>query len=130
MAKGESGFKKTAANSRIESLQSLSDKIKSIDKKIQKLQDESAQVLSSRENSWDSAPPRYHEISQEIRELKNKQTDLRYEREKLRTKDEPKTTKTFVNSFGEATKREITSASYERAQRRLDKQIWSRFKGR
>lgn len=33
--------------------------------------------------------------------------------------------KTFVNSYGEATKRNITSSSYENAQRRLNKQMMS-----
>jgi ribosomal protein S18 len=33
--------------------------------------------------------------------------------------------KTFVNSFGEATKREITNTSYEKQQRRLSKEIFN-----
>lgn len=37
--------------------------------------------------------------------------------------------KTFVNSYGEATTRYITSATYERAQKRLDKETQSRMKG-
>lgn len=36
---------------------------------------------------------------------------------------EPLKPKTFVNSFGEATTRDITSASYKRAQKRLDKDV-------
>ena len=36
----------------------------------------------------------------------------------------------FVNSFGEATKRYITSTTYERAQKRLDREIQSRLEGR
>lgn len=36
---------------------------------------------------------------------------------------QPLKAKTFVNSFGEATTRYITSASYERAQKRLDKDV-------
>ena len=31
--------------------------------------------------------------------------------------------KTFVNSYGEATKREITTATYDRQQKRLDREI-------
>ena len=31
--------------------------------------------------------------------------------------------KTFVNSFGEATKREITNISYDKQQKRLSKEI-------
>ena len=40
-----------------------------------------------------------------------------------RKKPDEKKQKTFVNSFGEATTREITSASYTRAQRRMEKDI-------
>lgn len=43
---------------------------------------------------------------------------------------QPTSKKTFVNAFGEATTREITSASYKRAQARLNKEIDSRMKGR
>lgn len=38
------------------------------------------------------------------------------------------TTRIFVNSDGEATSRRITSQSYEQAQRRLQRDIDSRFK--
>lgn len=41
----------------------------------------------------------------------------------------PKPTRTFVNGFGEATHRYITSDTYERAQRRMDKEIQG-FMGR
>lgn len=37
--------------------------------------------------------------------------------------------KTFVNSFGEATDRYVTSPSYERSRRRNEKEIQSRMKG-
>jgi len=48
------------------------------------------------------------------------------EREKKRKqqKEQP-VTKTFVNSYGEATTREITSSTYKRQQKRLNKQIMS-----
>ena len=132
MAKGESGFSKTGkSNSGGDNEQSLTERIKKLDQKIKTLQDESIQVLNSRENSFDPTPQRYYEIAREVRELKDERLNLDKKRaEIIRNNRSEKETKTFVNSFGEATKREITSASYERAQRRLDKQIWSRFKGR
>lgn len=43
--------------------------------------------------------------------------------------EQSKPPKTFVNSFGEATHKYITSSTYERAQKRLEKQIFS-FLGR
>lgn len=38
-------------------------------------------------------------------------------------KSEPAEKKTFVNGYGEATSREITSTTYERAQKRLTKSV-------
>lgn len=130
MAKGESGFSKTG-KSNSDNEQALTERIKKLEQKIKTLQDESIQVLKSRENSFDPTPQRYYEIAREVRGLKDERLELDKKRaEIIRNKRSQRETKTFVNSFGEATKREITSASYERAQRRLDKQIWSRFKGR
>lgn len=93
------------------------------------MQEESLQVLNSRENSFDPVPRRYYDLTEKVREKQKTLFSLQEERAELRRKKEP-TPRTFVNNFGEATKREITSASYERAQKRLDKQIWGRFKGR
>lgn len=56
-----------------------------------------------------------------------------YKREAERKKESAasvKSKKTFINSFGEATKREITSATYERARRRRERQAQSVFMGR
>ena len=36
--------------------------------------------------------------------------------------------KTFVNSFGEATTREITNTTYKKAQKRLERQMMRFFK--
>lgn len=41
----------------------------------------------------------------------------------------PKPARTFINGFGEATHKYITTTTYERAQRRLDKEIFG-FLGR
>lgn len=54
-----------------------------------------------------------------IRELQELELQ---ERTITKTKED---TKTFVNSFGEATKRNITSLSYERAEKRNKKRILS-----
>jgi hypothetical protein len=44
-------------------------------------------------------------------------------------KSEPAEKKTFVNGYGEATDREITSTTYERAQKRLTKSVEGWFMG-
>lgn len=58
-----------------------------------------------------------------LRELQSEQ-DKRYN-QSLQTGGP----RTFVNSYGEATTREITSASYKRSQRRLDDEIDRRMRG-
>ena len=45
-------------------------------------------------------------------------------------KSEPVEKKTFVNGYGEATHREITSSTYERAQKRLTKSVEGWLSGR
>ena len=45
-------------------------------------------------------------------------------------KSEPAEKKTFVNGYGEATSREITSTTYERAQKRLMKSVEGWLTGR
>ena len=47
---------------------------------------------------------------------------------KLLEKEGNKKEETFVNSFGEATKREITNTTYKKSQKRLERQIMSFIK--
>ncbi|MGL6201613.1 MAG: hypothetical protein ACRC3H_22075 [Lachnospiraceae bacterium] len=67
----------------------------------------------------------WREGSRKIKELIDKQNKLRDTRRKLTPPPAGREYKTFVNGFGEATTREITSLTYERAQKRLDKEILS-----
>lgn len=60
----------------------------------------------------------------------NKQMDAEAEKVREARLKEPKEHKVFVNGYGEATTRYITSQSYERAQKRLDKEIQNRMKGK
>lgn len=64
-----------------------------------------------------------------MRNLLNKQTDLLNRKRQLleeQMQDEDKVfNKVFVNSFGEATKREISNVTYEKQQRRLVKEVAS-----
>lgn len=45
-------------------------------------------------------------------------------------KTQPQAARTFVNAYGEATTRYVTSGTYERALKRTQKEIESRLKGR
>jgi hypothetical protein len=60
--------------------------------------------------------------SKRLKELLNKLYEMEKE---VRESPLNETTKTFVNSFGEATKREIASDTYKRAENRMSKEIMS-----
>ena len=110
----------------------LSGKIKANEAKIEKLSRQN-ESISSTVAVHDFENPKWNEFranNKTINALKRENAELAIKHGKIRTEMEPKQKKTFVNSYGEATKREITSASYRRAQRRLDKIIDSKFKGR
>lgn len=61
----------------------------------------------------------FNEVRRERNDLQNKISQTRREARE----NEAKAKKKFVNSFGEATKRNITNATYEKAQRKLVKDI-------
>lgn len=64
---------------------------------------------------WREGSRRLKELISQLNQIKDKERELKPHRVMI--------TKTFVNSYGEATKREITSATYERANKRLSKEI-------
>ena len=97
MAKGESGFSKTG-KSNSDNEQALTERIKKLEQKIKTLQDESIQVLKSRENSFDPTPQRYYEIAREVRGLKDERLELDKKRaEIIRNKRSQQETKTRNN---------------------------------
>lgn len=110
----------------------LDGKIKANEARIEKLSRQN-ESISSTVAAHDFENPKWDKFranNKVINDLKRKNSELSIQRGKIRAKAEPKQKKTFVNGYGEATKREITSSSYQRAQRRLNKEIDSRFKGR
>ena len=62
-----------------------------------------------------------------LRARRDEILDEKAKRTKEKAVSAPK--RTFVNSFGEATTRYITTSSYERAQKRLNKEVQSRMSG-
>lgn len=77
-------------------------------------------------------PKKYYDLQKQRQSLEGQlrnEVSKRAAARKKETQSAPEK-KTFVNSFGEATTREITSASYKRAQARLNKEIESRMRGR
>ena len=59
--------------------------------------------------------------NEKLRKMKNTIENAKAKQRKAQRKTEAK--KPFVNSFGEATTRPITNATYEKAQNKLSKQI-------
>lgn len=77
---------------------------------------------SAEHRKWLNNKSKMDDVKSQLRELYGKRTQAK-------AKEEAKTPHhTFVNSFGEATRREITNATYERAQKRQQKAI-ERFIG-
>ena len=64
----------------------------------------------------------YRSAQREYQKLQGDRAKIIDEMAKKRPKEKARP-KTFVNSFGEATTREITSAAYKRAQRRMERDI-------
>lgn len=84
-----------------------------------------SEELDKREHSWDTPSKKYYNAQNKKVELQNAQRKVVNEIVKRKSEEakNQKNTKTFVNSFGEATKREITTATYERWRKKLSKQF-------
>lgn len=73
---------------------------------------------------WHKGSSRLKALLDELYQLNIKERD-----EMLINEDNRTETKTFINGYGEATKKYITSSTYERAEKRRQKEILS-FMGR
>lgn len=73
---------------------------------------------------WREGSKKVKALLDELYKIEMKERD-----EKLAKEDNSNKTKTFVNGYGEATNKYITSSTYEKAERRRQKEILS-FMGR
>ena len=74
----------------------------------------------------EAAQAAYNEGSDIYNRLRDRRTALENEQSARRAANQaPSAPRTFVNSYGEATRRNITSQTYENAQRRLNRQLQS-----
>ena len=105
------------------------DQLKKLDKQfnsaIQVQESIKSKELGKKEHPWDTPSKKYYNAQTKKVELQDAQRNVVKEivRRKSEEAKKQKNTKTFVNSFGEATKREITSSTYERWQKKLSKQF-------
>ena len=84
-----------------------------------------SEELGKREHPWDTPSKKYYNAQEKKVELQDAQRNVVKEivRRKSEEAKKQKNTKTFVNSFGEATTRNITTSSYERWQKKLSKRF-------
>lgn len=104
----------------------LNKKVSCLEKQIETLKIQARKIYDNRDTKTTVMPKEYYRLLKErqcleaeLRPLWNEQSRLRHGMQKNSLTQE----KTFVNSYGEATKREITSATYQTAQRRIEQAI-------
>lgn len=98
----------------------ISSLIKEKDDELERL---SKLNIYSHKNPMGTLPKDYFTVIKEKQELAKGHREILEELDKRRKSKAKTQTKVFINSDGEATKREITSLSYIRYQKRLEKQI-------
>lgn len=96
------------------SIEQLESKVKQLEDKMAKLYRE---AVDGDYTEWRKVLFEKRPYEERLRELLNARSA---ERRKAMKSTQ---SKTFVNSYGEATKREITTSTYKRAQARADKDI-------
>lgn len=122
-----SGLKRGISNSNRNSIGSIDDRLKVLDNQIEEINKQleflSDKIYPHQSGYSEENNQKYYDLQSKKQDINKKRSNLLDEKVKNQPKQEKKEHKTFVNSFGEATKREITSASEKRAQKRLDKAI-------
>lgn len=98
----------------------LKNREDTIRKQMTKLYNENSGFMRDDIKSVQQARDKWYSLKREADSLRDKRNKLE---EKNKSQQTTSQRKTFVNSYGEATNREITSATYKRQQTRLQKQI-------
>ena len=111
------GGRGASSGNSINSLKSREDTIR---KQMTKLYNENSGFMRNDIKSVQQAHDKWYSLKREADSLRNKRNKLEEKNKKPQTASQGKT---FVNSYGEATTREITSATYKRQQSRVQKQI-------
>ena len=100
-----------------------------LDELSEKITEARMSPRSGRTERVDKAMSDYNEGSKLFNELRDRKSALENEKAKRKRGSQASAGKVFVNSYGEATRRNITNQTYERAQRRLERDV-ARFLGR
>lgn len=112
MAKGNRGGQRT----RGKDIKTLESDFKALGNKLAQM----AQFATPGRNYDRKKADEYYKVKEAYEDLRTQLNTLKRQQQ---ITTQTNTNKTFVNSYGEATKREITTASYKRAQKNLDKRI-------
>ena len=108
-----------------ENIEKLKTKRTELDNQINKIGKENEKIFDEnngfREGTDSAGYKKWNENKQKIRELQKQKDDIT---DKIvKTKSEENISKRKVNGYGEATSREITTGTYERAQKRTKKDV-------
>lgn len=108
----------------------INSKIATIESEIKKLNTQLEEICKYRDIRTTEMPQEYYRVlkekqklESELRPLLKEHAMLRQEKEHKEEEENNSNSKIFVNSFGEATKREIESLTYRRQQKRLEQTI-------
>ena len=119
-------FQVDGKDGNIMTLLELNEKVSSLKTQIEALKDQMKKIYDNKDIKTTVMSKEYYRLLKErqrleaeLRPLWNEQSRLRREIRKNSHTQE----KIFVNSYGEATKREITSATYQTAQKRMEQVI-------
>lgn len=110
-----------ASSSSTANIQQLRETEKNIREKMTKIYNDNSGFARTDLKSVQSAREEWYKLQKDANKIRDK---INEEEEKRRKKSTSKnTTKTFVNSYGEATKRYITTSTYERARKRTERAV-------
>lgn len=105
----------------------LNEKVSSLETQIEILKIQARRICDNRDTKTSVMPKEYYKLLKERQYLESELRPLWKEQSRLRCEIQKHNNhiqnKTFVNSYGEATKREITSATYQIAQKRIEKTL-------
>ena len=112
-----------------EEIECIEDKIEKLIKKNKKLYKDNGSFANTKDEKENKKreenEKKWYKNREKMMILKKKLNEEYDKKITNRKKEEifTETTETFVNNFGEATTRYVTSTTYEKAQKRLEKQV-------
>lgn len=99
----------------------LNEKIMELETQVNKLNKQMEEICKY--NLPTEMPEQYYVLLRKRQSIEAELRPLRNERSRLRREAQNDSSSAFVNSYGEATKREITSATYQRSLNRIEKAV-------